>query len=171
MPIFRTLCNYYYIWPITLLEELKYIITSSRNATAIAKGTAELRSIVFYSREEREHWRQGPRCLRYPKLRRVGGLGGLMMASRRSSSGCRACIPESITRRLRGRLSCLVRQPSQSIHTSRDTYTFRRRFRIPYVFSWAPLLVGKQKKWYRHLQQVVQSLIPNNYYSTGQSPR
>ena len=36
----------------------------------------------------------------------------------------------------------MLRQPSQSIHTSREAYTFRRRFRIPYVFSWAPLLVG-----------------------------
>ena len=35
-----------------------------------------------------------------------------------------------------------LRQPSQSIHTSRETYTFRRRFRIPYIFSWAPPLVG-----------------------------
>ena len=53
----------------TLLE-LKYIIiTSARNAAAIAKGMVELRSIVFYSREERERWRQGPRCLRCPKLK------------------------------------------------------------------------------------------------------
>ena len=29
----------------------------------------------------------------------------------------------------------MLRQPSQSIHTSRKAYTFRRRFRIPYVFS------------------------------------
>ena len=54
---FRTRCNYYHIWPITLLE-LKYIIiTSARNAAAIAKSMGELRSIVFYSREERGHWR------------------------------------------------------------------------------------------------------------------
>ena len=35
------------------LLELKYIMTSARNAAAIAKGMVELRSIVFYSREER----------------------------------------------------------------------------------------------------------------------
>ena len=46
--------NYYYIWPITLLE-LKYIITSARNAAAIAKGMVELRSIIFCSRELTEH--------------------------------------------------------------------------------------------------------------------
>ena len=57
---FRTRCNYYYIWPMTLLE-------------------LKLRSIVFHSREERGRWRQGPRCLRCSKLRRIGGLGGLMM--------------------------------------------------------------------------------------------
>ena len=62
------------------------------------------------------------------------------MAPRRSR-GCGACIPELTTRRHRGRLLCF-RQPSQSIHTSREAYTFRRRFRIPYVFSWAPPLFG-----------------------------
>ena len=62
--------------------------------------------------------------------------------ARRRSSGCGACIPELTTRRHSGRLLCSVRQPNQSIHTSREAYTFRRRFRIPYVFSWAPLLVG-----------------------------
>ena len=36
----------------------------------------------------------------------------------------------------------MLRQPSQSIHTSREASTFRRRFRIPYVSSSAPLLVG-----------------------------
>ena len=46
---FRTRRNYYYIPPITLLE-LKYIVTSARNAAAIAEGMVEL---FFYSREER----------------------------------------------------------------------------------------------------------------------
>ena len=129
------------------LLELKYIITSARNAAAIGKGMVELRPIVFYSREERGRWRQGPRCLRCSKLRRVGGLGGLMMTPRRSS-GCGACIPELTTRRDRGRsqapwtIVMLVRKPSQSIHTSRETYTFRRRSCMPCVFSWPPLLVG-----------------------------
>ena len=90
---FHTRCNYYYIWPIMTLLELKYIITSARNAAAIAKGMVEVRSIVVYWREERERWRQGPRCLRCAKLRRIGGLGCLTMAPRRSS-GCDACIPD-----------------------------------------------------------------------------
>ena len=89
---FRTRCNYYYIWPMKLLE-LKYIMTSARNVAAVAKGMVEWKSIVFYSREERGRWRQGPRCLRCSKLRRIGGLGGLMMTPRRSS-GWGACIPE-----------------------------------------------------------------------------
>ena len=130
-----------------MLLELKYIMTSARNAAAIAKGMVELRSIVVYSREERGRWRQGPRCLRCSKLRRIGGLGGLMMTPRRSR-GCGACIPELTTRRHRGRsqapwtIVMLVRKPSQSIHTSRETYTFRRRSRMPCVFSCSPLLVG-----------------------------
>ena len=36
----------------------------------------------------------------------------------------------------------MLRQPSQSIHTSREAYTFRRWFRITYFFSWAPLLIS-----------------------------
>ena len=98
---FRRRRNYYFIWPITLLE-LKYIISSARNAAAIAKGVVELRSIVFYPREERGRWRQGPRCLRCSKIRRVGGFEGLMIIPRRSS-GCGSCIPELTTRRHRGR--------------------------------------------------------------------
>ena len=102
---FRARRNYHYIWPITL-PELTYIITSARNAAAIPKGMVELRSIVFYSREERARWRQGPRCLRCLKLRTVGGLEGLTMTPRRSS-GCGAGIPELTTRRHRGPFLCL----------------------------------------------------------------
>ena len=123
-------------------------MTSARNVAAIAKGMVELKSIVFYTREERGRWRQGPQCLACSKLRRIGGLGGLMMTTRRSSR-CGACVPELITRKHRGRSQApwtivimLVRKPSQSIHTSRETYTFRRRSRMPCVFSWPPLLVG-----------------------------
>ena len=56
--------------------------------------------------------------------------------------------PELTTRRHRGRSQApwtivkLVRKPSQSIHTSRETHTFRRRSRMPCVFSRPPLLVG-----------------------------
>ena len=45
---FRTRRNYYYIWPIILLE-LKYIITSARNAVAIAK--LEVHSFLLKRRE------------------------------------------------------------------------------------------------------------------------
>ena len=128
----------------------------------------ELRSIVFSSIEERERWRQGPRCLRCSKLRRMGDLGGLMMAPRRSS-GCGACIPELSTHRHRGRLLCLrSRAKASSIHPHFEggIYTFRRRIRIPYVFSWVPLLVGNTAEVLvsSYLQQVVQSLIHHNYY-------
>ena len=80
--------------------ELKHIITSARDAVAIAKGMVELRSIVFYSGEERGRWRQGPRCLRCSKIRRIGGLRGLRMTPQRSS-GYGARIPVLTTRRHR----------------------------------------------------------------------
>ena len=47
----------------------------------------------------------------------------------------------------------MLRHSSQSIHTSREAYTFRRRFCIPYVSSWAPFLVG-------NTAEVVSSFAP-----------
>ena len=61
---------------------------------------------------------------------------------------CGAYISELTTHRHRGpsqapwTIVMLVRKPSQSIHTSRETYTFRRRSRMSCVFSWPLLLVG-----------------------------
>ena len=58
----------------------------------------------------------------------------------------------------------VLKQPSQSIHTSREENTFRRRFRILLFIRGAPVLVGEQQilKWYHHLQKV-QSLLGHNY--------
>ena len=102
---FRTRRNYHCIWPIMLLK-FKYIITFARNAAAIAKDIVGLNSIVLYSRKERGRWRQGPRCSRCSKLRKICGLGGLMI-TRRRLSGCGTYIAELTTRRHRGRLLCL----------------------------------------------------------------
>ena len=137
------------------------MITSARNAAAIAKGLVELRSIVFYSREERGRWRQGPRCLRCLKLRMVGGLGGLMMTPRRSS-GCGACIPELTTRRHRGPLLCLgSRAKASTLEWRHRRFTGGSAFHMS--FSGLLSLLEAQQKWYHHLQQVVQSLNPHNY--------
>ena len=121
----------------------------------------ELRSIVFYSREEKERWRQGPRCLRCLKLRVVGGLGGLMMTPRRSS-GCGACIPELTTRRHRGWLLCLGSRAKASTFQGRHR-RFTRGSAFHMSFRGLLSLLAIQQKWYHHLQQVVQSLIPHNY--------
>ena len=139
----------------------EYIITSARNAAAITKGMVELRSIVFYSREERRRWGQGPRCLRCLKLRMVGGLGGMMMTPRRSS-GCGACVPELTTRRHRGPLLCLGSRAKASILQGRDRrFTSGSAFHMS--FRGLPSLLATQQKWYNHVQQVAQSLIPHNY--------
>ena len=142
----------------TARTQILYIITSARNAAAIAKGMVELRSIVFDSREVRARWRQGTRRL---KLRMVGGLGGLMMTPRRSS-GCGACIPELTTRRHRGPLLCLGSRAKAST-LGREAYTFHRRFRFPYVFSWAPLLVGDTAEVVSSSATSRTELIPHNY--------
>ena len=122
----------------------------------------ELRSIVFYSREERGRWRQGPRCLmRCSKLWSIGGLGGLMMTPRRSS-GCGACIPELTTRRHRGRLLYLGSRAKASTLEGRH-----RRFAggsaSHMSFRGLLSLFATHHKWYHHLQQVLQSLIPHTY--------
>ena len=157
---FRTRYNHYYIWPIKLLE-LKYIITSARNAAAIAKGMVELRSIVFYPREKRGRWRQDPRCLRCSKLRRKGGLGGLMLVPRRSSA-CGACIPELTTRRHRRRLLCLGSRAKTSTLRGRHK-RFAGGSVLHTSFRGLLSLLATHQKWYHHLQQVVHSLIPHNY--------
>ena len=151
---FRTRRNYYYIWPI-ILPELIYIITSARNAAAIAKGMIELRSIVFDSREERARWRQGPRWLRCLKLGMVRGLEGLMMTPLRSS-GCGACIPELTTRRHRGPLLYLGSRAKASTFEGRHRrFTGGSAFHMS--FRGLLSLLATQQKWYHHLHQVVQS--------------
>ena len=121
----------------------------------------ELRSMVFYSREERGRSRQGPRCLRCLKLRMVGGLGGLMMTPRRSS-GCGACIPELTTRRHRGPLLFLgSRAKASTLQGRHRLFTGGSAFHMFYRGLLS--LLATQQKWYRHLQEVVQSLVPHNY--------
>ena len=133
----------------------QYIVTSARNAAAIAKGMVELRSIVFDSREGKARWRQGPRCLRCLKLRMVGDLGGLMMTPRRSS-GCGACIPELTTRRHRGQLLCLgSRAKASTLEGRHGRFTGGAAFHMS--FRGLLSLLATQQKWYHHLQQVVQS--------------
>ena len=142
---FRTRRNYYYIWPIILLE-LKYIITSARNAAAIAKGMVELSP----------RWRQGPRCLSCFKLRMVGGLGGLMKTPRRSS-GCGACIPELTTRRHRGWsqapwtvLLCLgSRAKASTLEGRHRRFIGGSAFHIS--FRGLLSLLATLQKWYHHL--------------------
>ena len=153
---FRTRRNYYYIWPIILLE-LKYIITSARIAAAIAKAMVELRSIVFDSSEERARCRQGPRCLRCLKLRMVGGLGGLMMTPRRSS-GCGACIPELTTRRHRGPVLFLGSRAKASTLEGRQ----HRRFTVGSAFHMS--FAGSSPCW-RHSRSGI--IICNKLYIVG----
>ena len=123
-------------------------------------GRIEAHSFLL---KRRERWRQGARCLRCLKLRRIDGVGGLTMAPR-SSSGCGACIPELTTRRHRGRLVCLGSLAKASTLRGRH-----RRFTGGSVFhtSFRGLLslLATQQKWYNFLyKQVVRSLIPHNYY-------
>ena len=146
--------NYYHIWPKAPLE-LKHTITSAaRNAAATTNGMVELRSIVFYPREERGRWRQGPRCLRCSKIRRIGSLGGLRMTLPRRS-GRVACIPELTTRRYHGRLLCLGSRAKASILKGGIDVSSAIPHSIRHFFELLSLLATQQKKWYHHLQQQV----------------
>ena len=94
-------------------------------------------------------------------LRMMDGLGGLMM-TRRRSSGCGACIPELTTRRHRGRLLCLgSRAKASTLRGRHRRFTCGSAFHM--YFRGLLSLLATQQKWYHHLQQVVQSLIPHNY--------
>ena len=106
--------------------------------------------------------RQGPRCLRCSKLRRIGDLGDLMMTPQKSS-GCGESIPELTTRRHRGRLLCLgSRAEATTLQGRHRRFAGGSAFHMSFrgFFS----LLATQQKWYHYLQQVVvQSLIPHNY--------
>ena len=104
---------------------------------------------MLYSREERERWRQGPRCLRCSKLRRIGGLRCLTMAPRRSS-GCGAPRVDYT----QGPWTAVIRRHRRFAGSS----VFHTSFRV--LLS----LLATQQKRYHDLQQVVQSLIPHIYY-------
>ena len=93
------------------------------------------------------------------------------MMTLRRSSGCGACIPELTTRRHRRRLLCLGSRAKPSTLQGRH-----RRFtggsEVHVSFRELLSLLATQQKWYHHLQQVVQSLIPHNYrqhWSTQQT--
>ena len=168
---FHTRRNCYYIWPITLLE-LKHSGVHNhlcQNTAAIAKGMVEMRSIAFYSREERGRWRQRPEVLEMLKVKEDRCFFLRLDDDSPKAKWMRHCIPELTTRRHRGRSHAprtvaMLRQSSQSIRASREAYTFRRRFCISYVFSWAPLLVGDTAEVVSSSATTkVKSLIPHNY--------
>ena len=125
-----------------------------------------IETIVFYLREERGRWRQGLRCLRCSKLRRIGGLGGFMMTPRRSS-GCGACIPELTPRRHRGQLLCLgSRAQASTLQGRHRSFAGGSTFRMS--FCGLLSLLATQQKWYHHLQQVVHTYtyadVPSELY-------
>ena len=56
----------------------------------------------------------------------------------------------------------VLKQPSQSIHTSREASTFRRRFRLPYVAPRSSPPCWRTAKWYHQILQKVQNLMPHD---------
>ena len=125
------------------------------------QGYGQIEAHNFFSREERARWRQGLRCLRCLKLRMMGGFEGLMMTPRRLS-GCGACISELTIRRHRGPLLCLgSRAKASTLEGRHRRFTCGSAFHMS--FRGLLSLLATQQKWYHHLQQVVQSLIPHNY--------
>ena len=52
----------------------------------------------------------------------------ILCSSWKRSSPCFQHVPTTVV---------VLKQPSQSIHTPREAWTFRRRLRIPYVFPWS----------------------------------
>ena len=80
----------------------------------------------------------------------------ILRSSRRRSSPCFQHVPTAVV---------VLKQPSQIIHNSREAYTFRRRFRIPYVSPWSssPPCWRHSRRVWPSASQVQKSLMPNNY--------
>ena len=57
----------------------------------------------------------------------------------------------------------MLRQPSQFIHNSRRHRRFTGGSAFHTSFRGLLSLLATQQKWYHHLQQIEQSLIPHNY--------
>ena len=75
--------------------------------------------------------------------------------SRKRPSPCFQYVPTTVV--------VLIRQPSQNIHTSRETLAVL--LAIPHsirILVEVLSLLAREQKWYYHLQQA-QSLIPYNY--------
>ena len=90
-------------------------------------------------------WRTSSRDLAYFRV-----SSDILRSSRKRSS---PCVPTT---------AVVLEQPSQSIHTSREAYTFRRRFRLPYVAPRSSPPCWRTAKWYHQILQKVQNLIPHD---------
>ena len=90
-------------------------------------------------------WRTSSRDLAYFRV-----SCDILRSSRKRSS---PCVPTTVV---------VLKQPSQSIHTSREAYTFRRRFRLPYVAPKSSPPCWRIAKWYHQILQKVQNLMPHD---------
>ena len=90
-------------------------------------------------------WRTSSRDLAYFRV-----SSDILRSSRKRSN---PCVPTT---------AVVLEQPSQSIHTSREAYTFRRRFRLPYVAPRSSPPCWRTAKWYHQILQEVQNLIPHD---------
>ena len=74
----------------------------------------------------------------------------ILRSSRKRSS---PCVPTTVV---------VLKQPSQSIHTSREAYTFCRRFHLPCVAPRSSPPCWQMAKWYHQILQKVQNLMPHD---------
>ena len=90
-------------------------------------------------------WRTSSRDLAYFRV-----SCDILRSSRKRSS---PSVPTTVV---------VLKQPSQSIHTSREASTFRRRFRLPYVAPRSSPPCWRTAKWYHQILQKVQNLMPHD---------
>ena len=90
-------------------------------------------------------WRTSSRNLTYFRV-----SCDILRSSRKRSI---PCVPTTVV---------VLKQPSQSIHTSREAKTFRRRFHLPYVAPRSSPPCWRTAKWYHQILQKVQNLMPHD---------
>ena len=118
-----------------------------RRLVLVMKGWACCVLICHQQKRTFGGWRTSSRDLAYFRV-----SCDILRSSRKRSS---PCVPTTVV---------VLKQPSQSIHPSREAWTFRRRFRLPYVAprSSPPCWQTAEEVISHQILQKVQNLIPHD---------
>ena len=116
-----------------------------RRLVLVMKGWACCVLICHQQKRNFGGWRTSSRDLAYFRV-----SCDILRSSRKRSS---PCVPTTVV---------VLKQPSQSIHTSGGHRRFVGDSAFHTSLRGAPLLVGRTAKWYHQILQKVQTLMPHD---------